>query len=201
MTNVPVNWFDFAVIIVIMLGVNRGRKNGMSQEMLVCLQWLGIVFAGAFLYRPMGEMLCQSSPVSHLFAYIMMYVAVAIGVKIIFSLFKKASGGKLVGSSVFGRAEYYLGMIAGAIRFACILIAALALLNAPYYSPMEVAKSKAYQVDLYGSAFFPGLGGAQQQIFKDSMMGSAIKHYCGFLLITSTKSENRDFKKRKDELP
>ena len=122
-------------------------------------------------------------------------------VKIFFSAIKKATGGKLVGSNVFGRAEYYLGMIAGAIRFACIMMAALALLNAPYYSPQEIAKSRAYQVDLYGSAFFPGLGSAQQAVFKDSMLGSAIKHYADFMLISSTKAEQVGIKRRKDDLP
>jgi hypothetical protein len=168
----------------------------MSVELMVTLQWLSIIFAGAYLYKPLGDELCISSPVSHLFAYIAMYIAVAIVVKIVFGLLKKAMGGKLVGSNVFGRAEYYLGMISGAVRFACILIAALALLNAPYYSAMDVAKARAYQVDLYGSAFFPGLGAAQQQVFKESLLGSAFKHYAGFMLITTTKAEKRDFEKR-----
>lgn len=194
--KLPISWFDFAVVIVLLLGVSRGRKNGMSVELMVMLQWLAIIFAAAYLYKPLGDALCQSSPVSHLFAYIAMYITVAIVVKIIFAALKKAMGGKMLGSSVFGRAEYYLGMLAGAVRFACILMAGLALLNAPAYTQQEIAKAKAYQVDLYGSAFFPGLGSAQQDVFKESMIGSAIKHYAGFMLITTTKAEKRDFQKR-----
>jgi uncharacterized membrane protein required for colicin V production len=200
MDHVPVNWFDLAVVIVLLLGVNRGRKNGMSVELMVMLQWVAIVFAGAFFYRPLGDALCQSSPVSHLFGYIAMYVTIAIVVKIAFAGVKKALGGKLVGSGVFGRAEYYLGMVGGAIRFACILMAALALLNAPLYTRQELAKAKAKQLDLYGSNFFPGIGSAQEDVFKGSLIGSAIKNYCGFLLITSTASEKRDFERRKLDL-
>jgi uncharacterized membrane protein required for colicin V production len=201
LNKIPISWFDFAVVIVLLLGLSKGRKNGMSVELMIMLQWLSIIFAAAFLYKPLGDELCLSSPVSHLFAYIAMYIAVAIVMKIAFSLLKKMMGGKMVGSNVFGRAEYYLGMIAGAVRFTCILIAALALLNAPYYSPQELAKARAYQVDLYGSAFFPGLGATQQQVFKDSMLGSALKHYAGFMLITTTKAEKRDLARPKDELP
>lgn len=197
--HVPVNWFDFVVVIVLFLGVSKGRKNGMSVEMMSMLQWVAIIFAGAFLYRPLGDMLCQSSPVSHLLAYIALYITIAIVVKIIFSGLKKVIGGKLVGSNVFGRAEYYLGMLAGAVRFACILIAALALLNAPLYTQQEIAKKKAAQLDLLGSNFFPSTGQMQQQVFKESMLGSATKNYAGFLLIASTKSEQRDFEKRKIE--
>ena len=46
-----------------------------------------------------------------------MYITVAIVVKLAFAGMKKATGGKLLGSNVFGRAEYYLGMMAGAVRF------------------------------------------------------------------------------------
>lgn len=195
--SLPIQWFDFAALIVILLGLSRGRKNGMSVELMSMLQWLAIIFASAFLYRPIGDALCQSSPMSHLLAYIMAYIAIAIGVKITFSLLKKGMGGKLVGSSVFGRGEYYLGMLAGGVRFTCIMVAGLALLHAPKYTAQELAKDKAYQVDMYGSNFFPGLGTTQQSVFKDSLLGSAFEHYASFMLISSTKPEHRDFEKRK----
>jgi uncharacterized membrane protein required for colicin V production len=199
--KMPIHWFDIAVVIVLLLGVSRGRKNGMSVELMVMLQWVAIIFAGAFFYRPLGDQLCQMSPVNHLFAYIAMYITIAIVVKLAFAGLKKAMGGKLVGSNVFGRAEYYLGMVAGAIRFACILMAALALLNAPTYSSQELARDKAYQVDMYGSAFFPGFGVTQHGIFQESLLGSAVKHYAAFMLITPTKSEKREMERRKVDLP
>jgi uncharacterized membrane protein required for colicin V production len=197
--NIPIHWFDFAALIIILLGLSRGRKNGMSVELMAMLQWLAIIFAGAFLYRPLGDALCQASPVSHLFAYIMMYVTVAILVKIGFATVKKLTGGKLMGSNVFGRAEYYLGMVAGAIRFACILIAGMSLLNAPTYTPADLARAKAYQIEMYGSAFFPGFGSVQHEVFKESLLGSAFKNYASFMLISPTKTEKRDFEKRKIE--
>src|SRR5580765_7498716 len=107
---VPVNWFDLLVVIVILLGINRGRKHGMSEEMMIMLQWVTIVFVGAFLYKPIGDFLADTSPMGHLFWYIAAYVALAIATKVAFLVFKKATGGKLVGSSIFGGAEYYLGM-------------------------------------------------------------------------------------------
>lgn len=199
--NIPIHWFDFAALVVILLGVSRGRKNGMSVELMITMQWLAIIFAAAFLYKPLGDTLYQaSSGVTHLFAYISMYILIAIGVKLAFSVLKKAMGGKLIGSGVFGRAEYYLGMLAGALRFLCILIAALALLHARGYTSQELAKDKAYQVDMYGSNFFPGLGTTQHEVFKESLLGSAFEHYASFMLIASTKPEHRDFEKRKLDL-
>src|SRR5579863_7062896 len=198
----PVNWFDLLVVIVIMLGVRKGRMNGMSVELVPMLQWMCIVAAGALLYRPMGDWLAEVSPMGHLFCYIGMYIVIAILVKGVFSLIKKGAGGKLTGSDLFGRAEFYLAMGAGAIRFLCILLAGMALLNAPYYSQKEIASNLAYQQDMYGSDFFPGLSNVQIQVFKESFIGSFIKKQAPFLLIESTKSEpSKGLQRRKDELP
>ena len=195
------NWFDVVVLGILLWGLNKGRKHGMSEELMMTLQWVGIVCAGAFLYRPFGDMLALSSPVSHLFCYVTIYIIAAIVTKIAFSLVKKAMGGKLVGSDVFGAAEYYLGMIAGAVRYSCMLIALLAILNAPYYSPQDIAASRAFQNDVYGSNYFPTIAGLQQGVFKESLIGSLIKQRAGILLIASTKSENVGLKRAKDNLP
>jgi hypothetical protein len=195
----PLNWFDLAVVIVIMLGIRQGRKNGMSVELTPMLQWLVIVGICAVTYRPLGDLLADSSPMSHLFCYITCYIIMAIMIKCTFSVLKKLAGGKLTGSDLFGRAEFYLGMLGGAVRFLCILLAALAILNAPYYSAQEIASNKAYQVDMYGSTFFPGLSNVQIQIFRESCVGSLLKNNAEFLLIASTKPEHKDLPRKKED--
>ncbi|HXD01488.1 MAG TPA: CvpA family protein [Verrucomicrobiae bacterium] len=195
----PLNWFDLMVVIVIMFGIRQGRKNGMSVELTPMLQWLTIVAVCAVTYRPLGDMLADSSPMSHLFCYITCYIIMAIMIKCTFSMLKKLGGGKLTGSDVFGRAEFYLGMLGGAIRFLCILLAGLAILNAPYYSAQEIASTKAYQEDMYGSTFFPCLSAAQIQIFRESCLGSLLKNNAEFLLIASTKSEHKDLPRKKED--
>jgi uncharacterized membrane protein required for colicin V production len=201
LNNLPVNWFDIVVVIVVLLGARKGRMNGMSQEMTVCLQWMCIVAAGCFLYQPVGDFIYQECPVSHLFGYITAYIAIAMVVKVAFSLLKKASGGKVASSDTFGRGEYYLGTVAGAVRFICILIAALALLNARSYSHKEVASDIAFQNDVYGSTFFPQLYSVQGCVFKESFIGKQLHENAGFLLIKATAPEKRDVQRRKDELP
>src|SRR3954467_14789429 len=189
--KIPVpNWFDFLVVVVILLGANKGRKHGMSEELMVSLQWASIVFVCAFAYHPLGDMLAQSSPLSHLFCYLVAYITMAIVVKIAFSVIKKGAGGKLVGSSIFGRGEFYLGMVAGGFRFLCILLAACALLNARSYTSQEVSKAVAFQNDVYGSNFFPELYAVQAEVFKESFSGKYLKEYAGFLLIKPTAPEN-----------
>jgi uncharacterized membrane protein required for colicin V production len=202
MNQSPVNWFDLLVLITIMLGIRQGRKNGMSVEMMAMFQWIAIVAIGAALYRPLGDYLSLISPITHLWSYIITYVILAIIVKSIFSLIKKSVGGKMAGSDVFGRAEFYLGMGAGAVRFLCILLFALALLNAPMYSAQQVAANRAYQIQNFDNNLFPGLADVQMQIFKESFLGGLLKKQAEFVLIASTKPEQgKGLDRRKDNLP
>ena len=41
------NWFDLLLLAMICAGVLRGRKRGMSEELLDFLQWLAIIIGGA----------------------------------------------------------------------------------------------------------------------------------------------------------
>ena len=59
-------------------------------------------------------------------------------------------------------------MGSGVVRFSCMLLAALALLNARYFSPTEVRAMEKFQDDVYGSNFFPTLHSVQADGFRSS---------------------------------
>src|SRR5687767_11559300 len=113
------SWVDFAVIIVLLVGVIRGRRRGISEELLDVVKWLGIVAAGCYLYAPLGEILSHKLPFSRLSCYVAVYVGVIIVFQTSFAFLRRQLGEKLVSSDAFGRTEYYLGMGAGAVRYAC----------------------------------------------------------------------------------
>ena len=92
----------------------------------------------------------------------------------------------MTGSDIFGRGEYYLAMPACMVRFACILVSMLALLNARYYSPEEIANANQYQKENFNSDLFPTPQTLQYTIFEKSFTGPYIKQYLGFLLIKPT---------------
>lgn len=199
--KLPFNMFDFILLAVLTVGVLRGRKHGMSEELMLLLKWLLIVLVCAFTYEPIGSWLAGSSPISTLSCYLMAYITMALIIIGIFALIKHSVGGKLIGSDIFGRAEYYLGMGSGLVRFACIMVAALAVLNARYFSPTEVRARAAYQNDVYGSTYFPGLDTAQITVFETSLTGPWIKDNLAFLLIKPTKPENKALRQKEYMLP
>ncbi|HVV72565.1 MAG TPA: CvpA family protein [Verrucomicrobiae bacterium] len=199
--KLSVNMFDVALIVVLFLGLLRGRKHGMSEELMNVLKWLAVLLTCAFLYEPLGTFLAESSPFSLLASFLIVYITLALAILGLFALLKHRLGGKLIGSDIFGRSEYYLGMISGLVRFACILLVCMAVLNARYFSPQEVRAMQAFQNDVYGKEYFPTWHTAQSGGFENSASGSWIKDHLGFLLIKPTRPENKDYHQKDYSVP
>ena len=191
--KLPINLFDLLLFGVLVGGVFRGRKQGMSEEFLGLLKWLSIVAVGAFAYRPVGQFLADTCRLfSLLTCYLMAYVLIIVLLVSIFALLKRGIGGKLLGSDIFGSAEYYLGMGSGLIRFGCILIAGLALLNARAYTANEIQEMEKFQDREFGSQYFPTLASIQASVFQKSITGPWIHENMSFLLIEPTKPEKKE---------
>jgi len=200
--NLPFNVFDLVLVAALVGGIFRGRKHGMSQELMLLLKWLVIVFGCAMIYEPVGAMFAQTTGLFGLLAsYLMVYILAALLVIGLFALLKNSMGGKLLGSDVFGRSEYYLGMFSGLVRFTCIMLAALALLNARYYNPVEIRAMEKFQDDVYGSNYFPTLHSIQAVVFEKSLTGPWIKKNLDFLLIKPTEPDHTQYKQRQVNLP
>jgi uncharacterized membrane protein required for colicin V production len=200
--RLPINLFDLVVLVVLTAGIVRGRKHGMSEELIKLLEWLAILFGCAALYQWGGETFGQFTGLfGRLSRYVMVYVVVALLIVGAFALLKRGLGGKLLGSDVFGRTEYYLGMASGMVRFSCMLLVGLALLNARYFSPTEVRAMQKYTDYVYGSNFFPGLHSMQQVVFEESLTGPWIKKNLEWLLIKPTEPDNSRFKQKEFVIP
>jgi uncharacterized membrane protein required for colicin V production len=191
-----IGWFDWLALAILIAGIIVGRKRGMSCELLDVFQWLLIVVTAAHLYHPIGSLINSSSVFSPLFSYVTAYILVAVLVKAVFLLLKKALGGKLVGSDLFGRFEYYLGMVAGGIRFGCMMLAVLALLHAPKYSPEQLKRNAERQKENYGSISFPTLGSLQRDVFQNSTLGRFLEKELWHMLIQTTSSKGKSLRQR-----
>jgi uncharacterized membrane protein required for colicin V production len=199
--KLPINLFDMVVLVTLVVGLMRGRKHGMSEELIGLVKWLAVVIGCAIMYEPAGQWFANSSPFSLLASFLMVYITGALVILAFFGFCKYRLGGKLVGSDIFGRAEYYLGMGSGVVRLSCILLAFLALLNSRYFSPTEVRAMEAFQNDVYGSNYFPTWHSAQEVVFEKSLSGPWIKTHLGFLLIKPTQPEDKQFHQREANLP
>ena len=106
-----------------------------------------------------------------------------------FSLIKRSVGLRLFGSNLFGSAEYYLGVPSGMVRYACVLLFALSLLNSRLYTPAQIQASNDFQQRWYGAHFFPDLYNVQDEVFRKSLTGPYIKKYLSVLMIEPATSD------------
>jgi uncharacterized membrane protein required for colicin V production len=200
--QLPVNAFDLVVIAVLAIGIFQGRKHGMSEELLSVTKWLAILFGCWALYQPGAALIAQFTTVfDQLSCYLMAYVAGAMLILALFAGITRTLGGKLIGSDIFGRSEYYLGMGSGLVRVSCILLTALALLNARYFSPAEIQRTDRNQNETYGSRMFPTLYTVQATVFERSFTGPYIKEYLGFLLIKPTQPDTKGIHQKEFVVP
>ena len=189
--NFNVNWVDFVIIALLLVGFWRGKKRGMSEELLDIIKWAAIVVVGGFLYEPAGRFLASVSVFSPLSCYIGVYGLIALAIVLLFSIIRRGVGSKLVGSDVFGNGEYYLGMLAGGFRYFCVIVVAMSFLNAPYYAPEEIHAKNKYQMDNFGSSFFLTLPDLQQEVFRNSLSGRLAKDYLSLVLMKPTSSDGK----------
>lgn len=186
MKDLPFNYIDALILVLLVYGIFRGRKRGMSEELLTFVQWLVIIFVGCRIYEPVGNFLSQKAPFSLMTSYIAVYVTFAIVIKLLFSQIQRALGEKVVGSNFFGESEYYLGMFAGMIRFACVVLLGMAILNARLITDRERAETARIQSKNFEGISFPTFGSIQQSVLYESFSGKHAKKYLEFALIRST---------------
>jgi uncharacterized membrane protein required for colicin V production len=192
--GLPFGWFDLVVVVVLGFGVYRGRRNGMSKELLLLVQWLVLLPVCGFGYLMVAGLF--SELFKDLFwSRLLSYLALAALVFSIFKLLRRQLDEKLVKSDFFRGSEYYLGMVSGIIRYACGLVFALALLNAPFYSTEDIARQNAFDQKnfgggLYSGNYFPHVFTVQNAVFKDSFLGPLIKTNLGVLLINTAGSSS-----------
>ena len=178
-----------AVVVVLGFGLFRGRRNGMAKELLPLLQWLVMVPACGLGYALLAGVLAGFMP-NRMWNCLVAYLTLALVVFICFTVLKRQLDEKLVKSNFFKGGEYYLGMMSGMVRYACVLLFVLALLNAPVYTPAEIAQQTAYDQKNFGGGlfagnYFPHLFQVQAAVFKDSFAGPRIKDHLGMLLINT----------------
>lgn len=194
--SLSIKWFDIFVLVLLIVGIFHGRKRGMSVELLPLLQLLIIVVVGSRLYEPIAKLLNEwtNSALTPMLAAICAYVLFGLVVHFLFTRIKRAVGEKLVGSDIFGGMEYYFGMFAGMLRYACYLMIGMAILHA---KPIDKEAERAYrktEQDNLGNITFPTYTSIQEDVFEESEVGKLVKTHVGHLLLkpSSGKKPNKN---------
>ncbi|HEX4121128.1 MAG TPA: CvpA family protein [Verrucomicrobiae bacterium] len=168
------DYFDIVVLDWLILGLLRGRRTGMSRELLPLLQWIGIVLAAGLFYPPVSSIINQCTYLSPLWSNVSAYLLIAAAVHLIHLWLRRLFAVKLVEWNLFGAREYHLGMIAGMARFTCILLFVLALMTSeipPSLKPAKLANSQKAKTGIR----LPTYGELQQDVLSNSFSGNWVQ--------------------------
>jgi uncharacterized membrane protein required for colicin V production len=195
--KVPFGWFDVLFLALLVFGLFRGRRNGMTKEVLPMFQWLAVVLVCGLAYEMVGQRVVSITGLGRTASNVLGYLALAFVGFVVFIMLKNALTPRLTGSNIFGGGEYYLGMFAGLIRYLCMIFFALALLNAPHYSVAEIQAQKEYAFNTFGGGeqgftgdFFPTMSQVQESVFKKSLIGPWVTDHLGVILINNVPPQS-----------
>jgi hypothetical protein len=116
---------------------------------------------------------------------------IAVIIRVVLVRLKSATGDKLVGSDIFGKGEYYLGMLAGMIRFACMALVLVALMHTYIVSDAEREATERMQAKNFEGVRFPTYGELQQSILFESATGKFIDTHLAQLVIKPGSLESK----------
>jgi len=189
----PINYFDVFVVVWLLIGIFRGRKRGMTQELLPTLQWLGILTLAGLFYGPISDAIFKytSGAFSLLWANVTGYVLIGFAVHLAYLWVKQAFGEKLTGSDYFGRYEYYLGMVAGLVRFACIIVVLCAVMHSRVYTPAELAEDEKWQKKNLEEVRIPTYLSVQHSVLQESFTGQFLETHLSRVLIVSVSPNKK----------
>jgi uncharacterized membrane protein required for colicin V production len=186
MNHLGFNWFDLVFIAVIGSGILVGRRRGMSCELLDLVQWLLIVLVGGLTYSILGKEIVLLTGFGITMSSVLGYLTIAVVIAGLFMIIKRFAGEKLFGNDTFGGAEYYLGMVAGGVRYFLILLFSLALFNAPQVTDQQLTQQLQAQNQDLGAIYFPPYGSIQRSVFNSSLFGTVIRDHLSAQLIQVT---------------
>ena len=185
------NLVDVLIPVALLAGLIRGRKHGISVELIRTLKWIALVITGAAFAPQAADFLSRHSFFGYFSACLTMYLGIVVAVFVFFSMLERRLTRRLEKGDAFGHAEYYLGMAAGMVRAACMILMALSLLNYRSFTTTQVHAMEKFQRDEYGSEVFPTLFTFQKSVFQDSLMGKWIKNNLSFLMLNPSPNPPR----------
>ena len=142
--------FDIVVLVWLAIGLFRGWRNGISLEVLLLPQWAAAAAVGAVAYPYLGGLILHMSNCSMVAGARWGYLIPALIAYAVASRIRHLVGNRLADADLFGKAEFALGTIFGALRFSCMLLIVIALIDA--YLPAEwEARAKSARLEGMGS--------------------------------------------------
>lgn len=125
MTSAPLfNTVDIVIVALLLVGILRGTTRGLSGELASIISIAAAVFAGWYLYRPLGEYLSSTMEWSDLQADTLAFIIIIVAALILMMLVRRMLKA-IMKFSFEGALERGGGALFGFVRYAVLMAALL----------------------------------------------------------------------------
>ena len=180
------NMFDALILGALGWGIYQGKEEGASSTHVSVVQWMLIGLAGGFMGNLLGSFLLMifGSPYwSQLFGFFLWIFMVAC----FFAYLNSKGKGEWKDADWFGRTEYPLGILGGLIKYFCIILTIMSILNAKHYTPAMIKADRDWQIEEFGSMLFPSFTMLNNTVFNTSFSGPHLTKVFGWAILPSAK--------------
>jgi len=182
------NLFDLLLIVLVGVGVHRGKTNGMSGEHMELFRWICAVVVAGLLNGIVGKVFSDLFKISLMWGQVLGYIILMSAVVLVFAILLSKGISQIWDADFFGKGEYYLGMIAGAVRYFCFILVFLSFLNARTYTLQQVEADRRWQIEELGSTLVPTMSIMNYSVFTSSYSGGKIREAFRWILINPASS-------------
>jgi uncharacterized membrane protein required for colicin V production len=111
------------MVVALIIGLWTGMRAGFSREVLRAVSLVLGVIAGMTYYAPAGEWLTKQSYIVSERANLLMFVAIVLGVYLVFGLVRLAIGRWIGNRPLSAFEENFGGAVAGLVRMGAVMVA------------------------------------------------------------------------------
>jgi len=184
------NMFDAVLAGALGWGIYQGKEHGASTTHVSVVQWMLIGLAGGFAGNLLGSLMFSilgSAYWGQLTGYLLWIFIVAA----FFAFLNSKGKGEWKDADWFGRLEYPLGVLGCVLKYFCIILTIMSILNAKHYSAEDIRKDRAWQIEEFGSALFPTFTMLNNTVFNTSFCGPYVKKAFSWAILPSAKAPTR----------
>jgi uncharacterized membrane protein required for colicin V production len=169
------NWFDIAVLFLVLLGARRGFRQGLSEEFIGLLQWLAGLSLFGFWHMSWAHELSRWFKIRLVYGELLVVLGLLMGTSWLSSKIEEIWIENSFNLEIATGIDQFLGMFCGLLKSMCLAFALMALLSFPSFTKSDLISSKEYQREWFGTLEFPTVGDLQQEVISQSYTGQKVQ--------------------------
>jgi uncharacterized membrane protein required for colicin V production len=185
MSHFTAHWFDFVLVIVLIVGFILGTRKAALAQVLSFFNWALALFICSFLYRAPALWLASCLSLQPDVMALVVFPLELVLVYLLLRIIRRKIASKKAENEPLGNSDHHVAKIAGPLRFMIFILIFMSWINGVYVTEKDLEDHRAFIRDNFGSISFPTLSTVKDDIFNGSYSGRFAKNHLNAILMTA----------------